>query len=216
MTSYHSFAALQAIERIGVDYHIRVRPGRSGIAVMAIHGGGIEPGTTELAEAVAGEAHTFYSFSGLKPSGNQRLHLPSRKFDEPLGVDVARHAWTVVAIHGCMDAKAMTFLGGRHHRLKLEIKKALTAAGFPVADGLRFPGISPKNICNKNKSGMGVQLEITLSMRRRLFEDIGRLRRKRITPCFRAYVQALNRGINRSSHACPPWEQNGRSRFSPA
>ncbi|MCB2149593.1 MAG: poly-gamma-glutamate hydrolase family protein [Deltaproteobacteria bacterium] len=190
-----SFAVLQANETIGADYRIRVSHGRSGIAVMAIHGGGIEPGTTEIAEAVAGEAHTFYSFSGLKPSGNACLHISSRKFDEPLGLDIARRARTVITIHGCRDTKAITYLGGRHHRLKLQIKQALTAAGFAAVDGLRFPGTNPKNICNKNRSGMGVQLEISIGMRKRLFEDITRLHRKRITPCFIDYVHALQCGI---------------------
>ena len=191
-----SYAALQANETIGVGYRIRVSYGRSGIAVLAIHGGGIEPGTTEIAEAVAGEAHTFYSLSGLKASGNACLHISSRKFDEPLGLEIARHARTVITIHGCRDTKAITYLGGRHHRLKLQIKQALLAAGFAAVDGLRFPGINPKNICNKNRSGMGVQLEISIGMRKRLFEDITRLHRKRITPCFIDYVHALHGGID--------------------
>ena len=190
-----SFAALQAHETIGVDYRIRVSHGRSGIAVMAIHGGGIEPGTTEIAEAVAGKVHTFYSFSGLKPSGNALLHISSRKFDEPMGLAIARRARTVITIHGCKDKKAITYLGGRYHRLKLQIKQALTAAGFETVDGLRFPGRNPKNICNKNRSEMGVQLEISIGMRMRLFEDITRLLRKRITPCFIAYVHALKCAI---------------------
>jgi phage replication-related protein YjqB (UPF0714/DUF867 family) len=190
-----SFAALQTNEIIGIDYGIRTCNGRSGIAVMAIHGGGIEPGTTEIAEAVAGKAHTFYSFSGLKPSGNARLHISSRKFDEPIGLAVARRARTVITIHGCRDTKAITYLGGRHHRLKLQIKQALTASGFAAADSLRFPGINPKNICNKNRSGMGVQLEISIGMRRHLFEDITRLHRKRTTPDFIAYIHALQCGI---------------------
>lgn len=195
MTPYPSFAALQANEKIGVDYRIRLRRGRSGIAVMAIHGGGIEPGTTEIAEAVAGDVHTFYSFSGLKASGNVSLHISSRKFDEPSGLDTAGTARTVVTIHGCKDSKAMTYVGGRHRQLKLQIKKMLLAADFPAADSRRFPGINPKNICNRNRSGMGVQLEISIAMRNRLFKDITRLRRKRITPCFSAYVKALQKGI---------------------
>jgi phage replication-related protein YjqB (UPF0714/DUF867 family) len=42
---------------------------------------------------------------------------------------------------------------------------------------------------------MGVQLEISIGMRKRLFEDITRLHRKRITPCFIDYVHALQCGI---------------------
>ena len=203
MEPYPSFADLQTNEIFGTDYRIRVQYGRSGIAILAIHGGGIEPGTSEIAEAVAGEWHTFYTFSGIKPSGNARLHISSRKFDEPLGIAIAGRARSVIAIHGCKDRKEMTYLGGRHHQLKQEIKRKLTAAGFPTKDGVRFPGANPKNICNKSRSAMGVQLEISMGMRLRFFEDIGRLYRKRATPCFWAYVDALQQAIrseNRHAH----------------
>ena len=89
----------------------------------------------------------------------------------------------------------MTYLGGRHHQLAQEIKRTLTAAGFPAIDGVRFPGINPKYICNKNRSGMGVQLEISNGMRIRLFKDLKRLYRKRITPCLIAYVHAMQKTI---------------------
>jgi phage replication-related protein YjqB (UPF0714/DUF867 family) len=196
MPSYASFTALQDKERSGVDYRIRVRYGHSGIAVMAIHGGGIEPGTTEIADAIASDAHTFYSFSGLKTSGNAELHISSRKFDEPVGVEIAEKAWTVVTIHGCKDRKAMTYVGGRHAQLKLAIKQGLAVAGFPVADAMRFPGVNPKNICNRNRLGMGLQLEISLGMRQVLFEDLSRLQRNRVTPSFLPYVRALQASIN--------------------
>jgi phage replication-related protein YjqB (UPF0714/DUF867 family) len=193
--SYRSFALLQADETRDVDYRIRVRYGRSGIAIMAIHGGGIEPGTTEIAEAVAGDVHTYYTFSGLKPRGNACLHIPSRKFDEPQGIGIAGQARTVVTIHGCKGSTPVTYVGGRHHPLKREIKAALIGAGFPAADALRFPGVDPGNICNRNRLGMGGQLEISMAMRRCLFEDIARLHRKRVTPHFSAYVRALREGI---------------------
>lgn len=204
MHPYPSFADLQADQTIDVDYRIRVRHGRSGIAIMAIHGGGIEPGTTEIADALAGEVHTFYAFSGIKPCGNAGLHISSRKFDEPTGIDVARQARTVVTIHGCRDRKAITYVGGRHFQLKLEIKQALTAAGFAAADAMRFPGVNPKNICNKNRSGMGVQLEVSLGMRQHLFEDLTRLHRKPGTASFSVYIRALRRGLSRFCPSCPP------------
>ncbi len=56
---------LQAVV-IFLDYLILSRQGTSGIAVMAPHGGGIEPGTSEIANRVAGDEHAYYSFEGLK------------------------------------------------------------------------------------------------------------------------------------------------------
>lgn len=216
MSSYPSFAALQANELVGVDYRVRVRHGFSGIAIMAIHGGGIEPGTTEVADALAGQWHTFYSFSGLKPSGNAGLHISSRKFDEPTGRFIAQHSRMVVTIHGCRDESLATYVGGRHIAMKKAIRTALVSSGFTATDARRFPGINPKNICNRGRSGMGVQLEISFALRKLLFEDISRLHRKRGRPCFSAYVRAVQRGINRSFPTHPPWGQSGHPRLFPA
>lgn len=195
MTTYASFEDLKAHEVGGVDYGIRIRQGLSGIAVMAIHGGGIERGTTEIAEAVAGDRHTFYTFSGLKPAGNFRLHIPSHRFDEPLAVEIARHSGVVVTIHGCRNLQDAIFIGGRHPELKTRIKSALTQAGFPASESLRFQGVHPANLCNRAACGMGVQLEISRSLRRSMFVDISRLRRKTPTPLFHQFVAALRTGL---------------------
>ena len=204
MPSYASFAVLQEKETVGVDYAVRVRRGNSGIAVMAIHGGGIEPGTTEIADAIAGDDHTFYSFVGLKPSGNAVLHISSRKFDEPIGHEIAKHARIVVTIHGCKDRKAMTYVGGRYAPLKRAIKHALTEKGFPVADAIRFPGVNPKNICNRSPGGKGLQLEISFGMRQQFFADLSRFPRDPIPSMFSAYILAIRSGISSVCLAHPP------------
>lgn len=195
MKYYASFDELQKQETLEVDYRIRFRKGSSGIAVMAIHGGGVEPGTTEIAEAVAGGQHSFYTFSGLKTAGNARLHISSRKFDEPLGLEIATGSHTAITIHGCRDADPAVYLGGRHDQLKACIRATLKAAGFAVRDSRRFPGINPKNICNKNTSGMGVQLEISLALRKRLFPGLTRRHRKCFTPGLTRFASAIQNGI---------------------
>jgi phage replication-related protein YjqB (UPF0714/DUF867 family) len=50
-------------EKEGRDYEVHQRKGASGIAVIAPHGGGIEPGTMDIADSVAGEEHTFCCFN---------------------------------------------------------------------------------------------------------------------------------------------------------
>lgn len=191
MTNYPSFEALCAGEVQGRDYRIRCRHGQSEIAVMAIHGGGIEPGTTEIAEAIAGIRHTFYTFSGLKRRGNFVLHITSREFDEPIGLSIAAGARTVLSIHGCRDKEKVVYLGGRHRRLREHMGTALEAAGFSVRSSDRFPGIHPKNICNRCRGGQGVQLEISSGLRQVLFEDPARPHRKRPTQQFDIFVGAL-------------------------
>src|ERR1019366_7404121 len=77
MTEYPNFAALKQAEREGEDFDIVCRPRRSPVAVIAPHGGEIEPGTSEIAAAIAGDEFNLYCFEGCKPSGNIGLHITS-------------------------------------------------------------------------------------------------------------------------------------------
>ena len=53
---YQSFRALARHEKRMRDYRILARPGRTGLLVMAPHGGGIEPGTDTLADGTLSTA----------------------------------------------------------------------------------------------------------------------------------------------------------------
>ena len=79
---YRNFAELARSERSGIDYDVLVRRARPAFAIIAPHGGGIEPGTSEIADAVAGLTHSFYTFEGLRTSGNTDLHITSTRYDE--------------------------------------------------------------------------------------------------------------------------------------
>ena len=85
---YANFKELKANEREGVDYEICKRFISSAVAIIAPHGGKIEPGTSELAEGIAGADYTYYSFKGLKneKGANRELHITSSNFDEPIAV----------------------------------------------------------------------------------------------------------------------------------
>jgi phage replication-related protein YjqB (UPF0714/DUF867 family) len=195
-TKYQSFNELAIAEVKDVDYRIRYREGKSNIAIIAIHGGGIEPGTTEIADATAGDRHSFYTFSGLKKSGNFILHITSRRFDEPQGLAIARQAKTILSIHGCGDNDSMVLMGGKNIQLKDKIQKTLQNAGFQVKQSVRFPGLSPLNICNRCRSGAGVQLEICYGLRRRMFESLLRSDRHKTTAVFHRFVDALKLAID--------------------
>ncbi|MFZ0613600.1 MAG: poly-gamma-glutamate hydrolase family protein [Desulfobacterales bacterium] len=194
--TYRSFEELSANETEGLDYRIRDRGGASEIAVVAIHGGGIEPGTTEIAEATAGERHAFYTFSGLKSRGNGRLHITSRRFDEPRCLRRARLAHTVISIHGCGDAEPLVLLGGRHNRLGQLIGQSLETAGFVVRRSVRFPGLSPQNICNRGRLRRGVQLEISAGLRSLMFGDLTRSQRKKPSPLLLCFVTAVQAALD--------------------
>jgi phage replication-related protein YjqB (UPF0714/DUF867 family) len=170
---YRSFAELAQHEQEGRDYRIRHHTGPSGVLVMAPHGGGIEPGTGDIADALSGSEHAFYGFKGLKKRGNHILHIASTRFDEPLAVRMLKEARWVLTIHGCRDRSPVVWVGGRDGLRGDTIIKSLEAIGIPVrqseAPGLR--GLQPENVCNRGRLEAGVQLEISRGLREMLFAD---------------------------------------------
>lgn len=170
---YRSFDELKAREHEGRSWSLDYRPRESNVLVMAPHGGWIEPNTSELAEAVAGEEFSFYTFRGMRKSGNQALHLTSHRFDEPVALEAASNAEVVVAFHGeRTQHHSFVMLGGCHLPLIRALGQALSAEGFDVRKpkpGLT--GTNPRNICNRGASGAGVQLELSEGLRRSLSGD---------------------------------------------
>jgi phage replication-related protein YjqB (UPF0714/DUF867 family) len=154
----------------GVDYAVHVMPrARSQVAVLAPHGGRIEGRTSEIARLIAGDEHGLYLFEGLLTTGDnfERLHLASQWFDEPRALDLISSCDTVVAVHGYAASGPDVLLGGLNERLKAQIAHALTGIGFScLIDGHRFPGRHPRNICNRGRSGKGVQLELSEGLRK--------------------------------------------------
>ena len=154
----------------GVDYAVHVMPrGRSRVAVVAPHGGRIEGRTSEIARLIAGDEHGLYLFEGLRTTGDNFdcLHLASHWFDEPRALDLIASCDTVVAVHGYAARGPDVLLGGLNERLKEEVAQALAAIGFScLIDGHRFPGRHPCNICNRGRSGEGVQLELSEELRK--------------------------------------------------
>ena len=66
--NYTNFGELVQNEKADEDYTILYREVDSQVAIIAPHGGGIEPGTIDIADAIAGCDFTFYAFKGLKKS----------------------------------------------------------------------------------------------------------------------------------------------------
>ncbi len=196
MSPYRSFRELAQQEPDQGAYRIEYRRRGSGIAIVAIHGGGIEPGTTEIADAVSGRDHSFYSFTGTKPRRNRRLHIPSRCFDESIGSSIAETARIVVTIHGCQGSEAGVYLGGRHHALKQAVSAALKARGVSAGEDPRFPGKTRQNICNRGRSGRGVQIELTQALRRSFFVELSSAGgRSRWMPAFYRFVSAVRSAL---------------------
>jgi len=169
---YRNFTDLSREERHGVDYRICVIPCNTDVAIIAPHGGKIERGTSEIAAAIAADAHSLYRSPALKRAGNRGLHITSTNFDEPNCLELISMCKCVVAVHGCKGNEKAVELGGLANGLRDAIGKQLTAAGFEVkvvATG-SLAGQTPCNICNRGRDEAGVQLEITKALRDSLLQ----------------------------------------------
>lgn len=166
---YRTFGELAANERRGIDYRIRVEDRGARYVILAPHGGWIEPGTSEVAEAIAGTDFSFYAFEALKNGPHGDYHITSHRFDEPEALELVGKSWTAVAIHGRQnDRNEAVWLGGRATILCSAIGSSLRGAGFDAEPNESLPGQQLTNICNRTLSGGGAQLELPRSLRRRL------------------------------------------------
>ena len=183
--------------------------------VMAIHGGGIEKGTSGITLAVAGyhpatmtpavdglELHDFWLFEGLLTSGNGRLHVTASHYDEPIATELVQNAQRCISLHGCLDeqAKGKIQIGGLDCELRDIVLEELTAVQIPaeMATDLMLDGNLPNNIANKTKIRGCVQLEMGTSYRASLFDIDTRSQRKNTTNTqFWLLVGALRKAMSR-------------------
>jgi len=197
MDTYRGYDELQAHEVEGRDFRVEVREGGQRLALVAIHGGGIEPGTADIADGVAGNDYACYCFKGIKPTGNRVLHLTANRFDEPRAVALTARVDTLVTIHGCRGDRPTVYVGGLDAGLALRIVETLRRAGFDARQSPRagLRGLHPKNICNRGRSGKGVQLEISAGLRRELFDSLSRRSLRCKTETFFRFVAALRNAL---------------------
>jgi phage replication-related protein YjqB (UPF0714/DUF867 family) len=174
---YKSFQELADCEVEGKDYQISFRLRDERVLVMAPHGGKIEPTTSVIAEAIAGENYSLYCFEGLKADGNSVLHIESHLFDEPRALQAVKKADIVITVHGQLNHKEeFVMVGGLNVDLRSGIRRQLEASGFRTRPPTeRLQGIDPENICNRGRLKGGVQLEISRKVRDSLRSDANRL-----------------------------------------
>ena len=181
------------------NFSVRYKDRDSAYAIIAPHGGGIEPGTTELAEAIARNDFSFYTFDGKKRTGNRDLHLTATRFDEPEFLELLKKWPTCIAIHGEESAKEVVFLGGLDDVIASRIRVSLESREFKVDIHLRLQGTDPKNICNRGPTGRGVQLELSEGLRRTFFEKLTPKKGREVkTERFSQFVAALREAILQS------------------
>ncbi|MHC2568075.1 poly-gamma-glutamate hydrolase family protein [Rhizobium leguminosarum] len=174
---YESFEALSASELEGVDFRIVVTARPSSVAIVAPHGGHIEPHTSEIAAAIAAEDFSLYLFEGPRSGRHHReLHVTSDRFAEPRALALVQGAQMVLGVHGRenKDDGETVWVGGLDFASRDRIVAALIGAGFAAVarqPGQTLAGAARNNICNRCKIRKGVQLEIPRTLRDRLGGD---------------------------------------------
>lgn len=181
--------------------------------VIAVHGGGIETGTSEVALATAGfhpatlmpladglGEHDFWVFEGLLTAGNGDLHVTASHYDEPIATELVQNARRCVSLHGCTDQQAQgrIQLGGLDCAFRAIVLQELISAGIPaeISANPALDGSDPENVANKTSSQGCAQLEMGTSYRRSLFGTNTRPQRKNTTtPEFWRLVGALRKAL---------------------
>lgn len=196
LVAYANYNEMKANHKEGEDYVIDYRRTDSDVAVIAIHGGAIEPGTTEIADDIASDEYTFYTNLGLKSKDNFKMHVTSTNYDEPIARDlVSKSNWTL-SIHGCKGTRPITYIGGLDEELKDKVRTELKKAGFIVEDAPSSIGAEDRrNICNLNIKGAGVQLELTYKLRQSFFKSMAKSGRQTKTEVFYKYVNAIKAAL---------------------
>lgn len=185
--TFKSFQQLQSRYEEDIDFCIGSINRDSSILVMAIHGGSIEIGTSQLARSVAEKLQCdLYLFEGIRDYNNRILHITSTNFNEPKARELVKATNLTLSIHGCRGIEEVTYIGGLDSKTKKEIFKHLKAAGFTVKSApSRLSGEQVDNICNQNRINKGVQLELTYGMRKLLLNDSDS------NQLFKSYTDAL-------------------------
>ena len=192
---YKNFLELQTSHRDDVDYRIQTitRPGAERI-ILAVHAGGIEPGCSELARAIAGSDFSLYLFEGFGQN-TQTLHITSTNFDEARCLEMLKQHQTAFSLHGFLGTETdpSIYLGGTDQALIRSMLFALESNGYPARINTgKYAATDSQNVCNRALSGKGVQIELSASLRRQFFEDLtNRNGRKITTPQFDHFVQVV-------------------------
>ena len=155
------------------DWIINSIDRNSNVIITAIHGGAIEPATTELAELTAEKGgFDYFTFKAIRTKGNAELHVTSRHYDEPKLMKMIANNQYAIAIHGCKGEDEIVYMGGKDEQLMDEMTAEFEKLGIIVRQApSHMSGAHDDNIVNCCKTEKGVQLELTSGIRKKLFEN---------------------------------------------
>lgn len=168
LPEYPSFAALTKSHVEGRDFdRVIAQVAGAKVAIIAPHGGRIEPRTNRIAAALAGTDFSLYCFISRLPKHQANLHIRSHRFNDPACLAIVNQHDFVVAVHGWSKEGEAILVGGLDVDLGSKLAaeaRALEIATYTESESLA--GTDPMNICNRSKSHRGVQLELSMALRR--------------------------------------------------
>ena len=175
--------------------------------ILAPHGGGIEPGTSELCLAVAGYhpanlpqvppagvTYDYWMFEGVRELGNAALHVRSTGCDDGVAVSLCAGSLNALSLHGFDPApefpedEQIVLVGGGNVALKELLLAGLRDANIKrlaAGAGGELDGDDPCNIVNRTlpvgdppRPLGGAQLELSTPLREAMFTKHSRPRRQ--------------------------------------
>jgi phage replication-related protein YjqB (UPF0714/DUF867 family) len=172
--------------------------------ILAPHGGGIEPGTSELCLAVAGYhpanlpqippagvTYDYWMLEGVRERDNAELHVTAVGCDDGVAVSLCAGSLNALALHGFQpgppdmsEDDQVVLVGGGNTILKDYLLEGLRRAKFDARDADlhgELNGDATCNIVNRTLLGMGAQLELSTPLRDAMFAEHSRSRRKHTT-----------------------------------
>jgi phage replication-related protein YjqB (UPF0714/DUF867 family) len=172
--------------------------------LVAPHGGGIEPGTSEILRALTDLGDwAWYEFAGFLRNGNKEaLHITSTQFDEPTLLTLLPRTNFVLTIHGASETgDQVAYVGGNWDAGRATITEMINAAtakhGIHALEApAHLRGAEPTNLTNRGKLAQGIQLEFSRGARNLLFPpDCAREARGRRSPRLRTLARAIHTGL---------------------
>jgi phage replication-related protein YjqB (UPF0714/DUF867 family) len=185
ITSYHQgvkdhFRNFEELRKARPDsFEIEEFPRQSNFLLFAPHGGGIEPGTTEICRWFLKTPYSLYTFTA-RGLNCRRLHITSTNFNEPTLLDLLSSHDNAISFHGMTndlsrEINADIYLGGLNETLIEVTTSGLRKNGYQVRPNFELihnhlGGREKENITNKCRSGMGMQVEISEKLRQTFFK----------------------------------------------
>jgi phage replication-related protein YjqB (UPF0714/DUF867 family) len=192
---------------LGRDFRVAFGDSKIDLCLLiAPHGGGIEPGSSEIMRAVAElGGWAWYEFAGfLRQANKEALHVTSTEFDEPTLKRMLPQAGFVVAFHGASESgEPLVYIGGKwklgRQIFTESINNAFGEHGIRAADEIdnavpaHLRGLDDRNVTNRGKRTEGVQLEFSRAARNLLFSpDSSRQARGRRSTQLRSLAASIH------------------------